>query len=495
MYLLGLDIGSSSVKVSLVDARNSSTVATVQSPDTEMLIHAPHPGWAEQNPEVWWENCCSAVTKLLQQSKVEASGIAAIGISYQMHGLVAVDADGQPVRPAIIWCDSRAVEIGDQAFHELGESFCLEHYLNSPGNFTASKLRWVKNQEPERFATIQKIMLPGDYIAYRMTDEATTTVSGLSEGVLWDFPGNCPAHHLMQHYGFAGNILPDLVPTFGPQGRLTPKAAAALGLPAGIPVTYRAGDQPNNALSLNVLKPGEVAATGGTSGVVYGVVDRLAADPQNRVNSFAHVNHTAQQPRIGVLLCINGAGIQHSWMRRQVAGAGVSYLDMERMAAEVQPGSDGLRILPFGNGAERLFSNQNLGAQVLNLHFNRHGKAHLYRAALEGVAFSFVFGTKVLEEMGLNLSVLRVGNDNLFQSPIFASTISTLLGCRIELLRTTGATGAAIAAGVGIGLWSDAAEGLGRLETVAVHEPQQMLGRPLADAYADWAQRLQTIIA
>lgn len=495
MYLLGLDIGSSSVKVSLVDARNSSTVATVQSPDTEMLIHAPHPGWAEQNPEVWWENCCSAVTKLLQQSKVEASGIAAIGISYQMHGLVAVDADGQPVRPAIIWCDSRAVEIGDQAFHELGESFCLEHYLNSPGNFTASKLRWVKNQEPERFATIQKIMLPGDYIAYRMTDEATTTVSGLSEGVLWDFPGNCPAHHLMQHYGFAGNILPDLVPTFGPQGRLTPKAAAALGLPAGIPVTYRAGDQPNNALSLNVLKPGEVAATGGTSGVVYGVVDRLAADPQNRVNSFAHVNHTAQQPRIGVLLCINGAGIQHSWMRRQVAGEGVSYLDMERMAAEVQPGSDGLRILPFGNGAERLFSNQNLGAQVLNLHFNRHGKAHLYRAALEGVAFSFVFGTKVLEEMGLNLSVLRVGNDNLFQSPIFASTISTLLGCRIELLRTTGATGAAIAAGVGIGLWSDAAEGLGRLETVAVHEPQQMLGRPLADAYADWAQRLQTIIA
>lgn len=495
MYLLGFDIGSSSVKVSLVDARNSSTVATVQSPDTEMLIHAPQPGWAEQNPEVWWENCCSAVTKLLQQSKVEASGIAAIGISYQMHGLVAVDADGQPVRPAIIWCDSRAVEIGDQAFRELGESFCLEHYLNSPGNFTASKLRWVKNQEPERFATIQKIMLPGDYIAYRMTDEATTTVSGLSEAVLWDFLGNCSAHHLMQHYGFAENILPDLVPTFGPQGRLTPKAAAALGLPAGIPVTYRAGDQPNNALSLNVLKPGEVATTGGTSGVVYGVVDRLAADPQNRVNSFAHVNHTAQQPRIGVLLCINGAGILHSWMRRQVAGEGVSYPDMERMAAEVRPGSDDLRILPFGNGAERLFSNQNLGAQVLNLHFNRHGKAHLYRAALEGVAFSFVFGTKVLEEMGLNLNVLRVGNDNLFQSPIFASTISTLLGCRIELLRTTGATGAAIAAGVGIGLWPDAAEGLGRLETVAVHEPQQMLGRPLADAYADWAQRLQTIIA
>ncbi len=491
MYLLGFDIGSSSVKVSLVDARTSATVATVHSPETEMQIMAPQPGWAEQNPEMWWENCCLALQKLLDQSNVDTSAIAAIGISYQMHGLVAVDAQGKPVRPSIIWCDSRAVEIGDTAFRDLGESYCLEHYLNSPGNFTASKLKWVRENEPEQFAKIHKIMLPGDYIALRMTGEATTTVSGLSEGILWDFKGNSPAHHLLDYYGLPENLLSDIVPTFGQQGKLTASAAAELGLAAGTPVTYRAGDQPNNALSLNVLQPGEVAATGGTSGVVYGVVDKLVFDRQNRVNSFAHVNHSAEKPRVGVLLCINGAGIQYSWVRRQMAGDGISYSDMERMAAEVPAGSDGLRIIPFGNGAERMLANQNMGAQVHNLHFNRHGKAHFYRAALEGVAFSFVYGMKVLQELGLNVSVLRVGNDNLFQSAIFSSTISNLLDCRIELLRTTGATGAAIAAGVGIGLWSEASEGLGALEAAGVYEPAQGLGGQFADVYEDWAARLE----
>lgn len=491
MYLLGFDIGSSSVKVSLVNARTSATVGTVSLPETEMDIMAPQPGWAEQDPGIWWKNCCLATQKLLAQSTVAPADIAAIGISYQMHGLVAVGADSKPVRPSIIWCDSRAVETGNRAFQDLGEAFCLEHYLNSPGNFTASKLKWVKENEPEVFSNIHKIMLPGDYIAYRMTGEACTTVSGLSEGILWDFKENRPAQHLLDHYGLAENLLSDIVPTFGQQGKLTATAAAELGLSAGTPVTYRAGDQPNNALSLNVLKPGEVAATGGTSGVVYGVVDRLVFDSENRVNSFAHVNHTAEKPRIGVLLCINGAGIQYSWVRRQMAGDGISYPDMERMAAEVPAGSDGLRIIPFGNGAERMLSNQNMGAQVLNLHFNRHGKAHFYRAALEGVAFSFVYGMKVLQELGLNVSVLRVGNDNLFQSAIFSSTISNLLGCRIELLRTTGATGAAIAAGVGIGAWGEASEGLGALEKAGVYEPEQGMSGPFGEMYADWAARLE----
>ncbi len=494
MYLLGFDIGSSSIKVSLVDARNSATVATVYSPETEMSIAAVQPGWAEQDPDMWWKNCCLAVKKLLRQlpqsSSIDRSAIAAIGISYQMHGLVAVDAEGKPVRPSIIWCDSRAVEIGDRAFRDLGESYCLEDCLNSPGNFTASKLKWVKENEPEVFAKIHKIMLPGDYIAFRMTGEATTTVSGLSEGAMWDFKENSPAHRLLDYYGLPENLLPDIVPTFGQHGKLTAAAAAELGLPAGIPVTYRAGDQPNNALSINVLNPGEVAATGGTSGVVYGVVDQLVFDRQSRINSFAHVNHTPEKPRIGTLLCINGAGIQYSWLRRQMAGDDTSYADMERKAAEVPAGSDGLRIIPFGNGSERLFGNQNLGAQVHNLHFNRHGKAHFYRAALEGVAFSFVYGMKVLHELGLNLNVLRVGNDNLFQSAIFSSTISNLLGCRIEMLRTTGATGAAIAAGVGIGLWSEAGEGLGALETAGVYEPAQGLKGQCTEVYEDWAARL-----
>ncbi len=491
MYLLGFDIGSSSVKVSLVDARHSVAIATVQSPNTEMEIMAPHLGWAEQNPSVWWQHCCLAVKKLLGQTNINTSEIGAIGISYQMHGLVAVDSGGQVIRPAIIWCDSRAVEIGDKAFRDLGESYCLEHCLNSPGNFTASKMKWVKENEAEKFSKIHKLMLPGDYLAYRMTGEMTTTVSGLSEGILWDFKENKIADRLLKYYGLSEDLIPDIVPTFGHHGKLTQIAAEALGLSEGTPVTYRAGDQPNNALSLKALQPGEVAATGGTSGVVYGVVDKLVFDRQNRVNSFAHVNHTAAKPRIGVLLCINGAGIQYSWVRRQVAGHGVSYPDMERMASEIPTGSDGLRIIPFGNGSERLLGNENMGAQILNLNFNRHGKAHFYRAALEGVAFSFVYGMKVLQDLGLNVSVLRVGNDNLFQSAIFSTTISNLLGCKIELLKTTGSTGAAIAAGVGIGLWSKVGEGLGALNTAGVYEPGSSVNGKYTDMYEDWVTRLE----
>jgi xylulokinase len=490
VYLLGFDIGSSSVKVSLVDARTSVVVGTTHSPETEMEITALQTGWAEQHPDIWWTNCCLAVKKILRKTKVKKSEIAAIGISYQMHGLVAVDKTGKPVRPSIIWCDSRAVEIGNKAFRDLGEITCLQHYLNSPGNFTASKLKWVKDNETTLFDTIKNIFLPGDYIAFRMTGEANTTISGLSEGILWDFKGNCPAKVLMDYYGISKSLIPNIVPTFGEQGKLSKTAAAELGLSAGTPVTYRAGDQPNNALSLNVLQPGEVAATGGTSGVVYGVVDKLVFDEKNRINSFAHVNHTVEKPRIGVLLCINGAGIQYSWVRKNLALETTSYNDMEKMSNKIPVGSDGLRIIPFGNGSERMLGNENMGAQVHNLQFNRHGKAHFYRAALEGIAFSFVYGMKVLQELGLNVSVLRVGNDNLFQSAIFSATISNLLGCQIELIKTTGATGAAIASGVGIGLWKEASEGLGALESVGKYEPDISVKGLYTDQYGDWERRL-----
>ncbi|MCK6694634.1 MAG: carbohydrate kinase [Thermoanaerobaculia bacterium] len=489
MRLLGLDIGSSSIKAALVDARSGKTLGAVQAPDREMEILAPKPDWAEQDPEVWWQNTVLAVQKLLRQTQTGPGEIAAIGISYQMHGLVALDDLGKAVRPSIIWCDSRAVATGDSAFRALGESYCLTHFLNSPGNFTASKLKWVKDNEPERFARIRYAMLPGDYIAYRLTGVPATTVSGLSEGVMWDFAADDIAHTLLGHYGIDKALIPPLVPAFGLQGRLTETAAGLLGLKTGTPVTYRAGDQPNNALALHVLKPGEVAATGGTSGVVYGVVDKLVADPQNRVNSFAHVNHQPGAPRIGVLLCINGSGIQYSWMRKQVAGDAVTYPEMEQLAATAPPGADGLCILPFGNGAERMLGNRTPGAQIGNLHFNRHGRAHLYRAALEGVAFSFVYGMQVLKTLGLDVSVIRVGNDNLFRSAIFSHTIAQLMNCRIEMLQTTGAVGAAIASGVGIGLWKDAGEGLGALEVERTYEPGTSDGL-CREAYERWVDLL-----
>ena len=493
MYLLGFDIGSSSIKAALVDASTGAVLGTAQAPDTEMEILAPKPGWAEQDPDDWWLQCKQALAKLFRQTGADASKVAAIGISYQMHGLVTIDREGKSLRPAIIWCDSRAVSIGDAAFREIGEDYCLQHYLNGPGNFTASKLKWVRDEQPELYEKIHRAMLPGDYIAFKLTGEALTTISGLSEGILWDFQSHSPASRLLEHYGIEAEKLAPLAPSFGDQGRVSAEAAKETGLPAGIPVTYRAGDQPNNALSLNVLEPGELAATAGTSGVIYGVIDRLAGDAQNRVNSFAHVNHQRETPRIGVLLCINGTGIQYRWLKQQVAAAGQDYPDLEQAAATVQPGSEGLQMIPFGNGAERMLGNRQVGAHILNLDFNRHKQAHLYRAGLEGIAFSFAYGADILKSLGLNLSVLRVGNDNLFQSAIFAQTVAQLLHCRIEVLRTTGAVGAAVASGVGIGVWDSPRVGLGGLAQVCVYEPVEM-PESLLGVYNAWNQALKSML-
>lgn len=489
MLLLGYDVGSSSIKASIVDASTGATVGVAQHPEQELGMISHQAGWAEQDPATWWDCICKATQKLLAQTGAAPEDVGAIGIAYQMHGLVAVDKQQQALRPSIIWCDSRAVAIGDKAFDAIGAEKSLSHLLNSPGNFTASKLKWVKDNEPEIYDKIAHIMLPGDYIAMKLTGEVNTTISGLSEGILWDFQENDVAQIVLDQYGIDRSLIPDIMPTTSIQGKLSAAAAAETGLKAGIPVSYRAGDQPNNALALNVFEPGEVAGTGGTSGVIYAVVDKPVYDPHSRVNGFAHVNYTKEKPRIGILLCINGAGIQYSWLKHQMVDAKLSYTDMETEAAAIPIGSDGISILPFGNGAERMLRNQDLGAHIDHLQFNRHSQAHLIRAALEGVAFSFVYGVDIIKEMGLNMDVMRVGNDNMFQSRVFAETIATLLGSRIEVMETTGATGAARAAGVAVGAFSSLQEGLGQLKLAQVYEPGSHL-QAYQDAYGKWKKSL-----
>ncbi len=493
MYLIGYDIGSSSIKTALVDAQSGLQLAVVQSPEAEMGMLAPQPGWAEQHPEDWWDNVCLATRKLLGLTGVKPEMIKAVGIAYQMHGLVLVDENQQVLRPSIIWCDSRAIAIGEAARAAIGQEQCFRQMLNTPGNFTASKLKWVKDNEPDVYRRIHKILLPGDYIAMRLTGEIRTTPSGLSEGILWDFENHAPAKLALEHFGFDMDLLPEAVPTFSHQGKVSAAAAEATGLPAGIEVSYRAGDQPNNALSLNVLEAGEVAATGGTSGVVYGVAGRPLYDPESRVNAFAHVNHSAEKPSIGILLCINGAGIQYRWARQHLGQDGISYAGMERLAASVPPGADGLCILPFGNGAERMLGNKAPGAQVSNLQFNRHGRAHFFRAALEGIAFSFVYGMNILKEMGLGVEFIRVGNDNLFQSSVFSTTISNLMGSRIEVIETTGAVGAARAAGVAVGLYASAREAMQGNKVVQRYEPAEP-GGDYEEAYGRWLNSLEQLL-
>ena len=488
MYLLGYDIGSSSVKASLVDAQSGKCVASAFYPKSEAAIIAVKPGWAEQEPASWWENLKLATADIMASSAVCPEDIKAIGISYQMHGLVCVDKDKNPLRPSIIWCDSRAVPYGQKAFDALGHEQCLSHLLNSPGNFTASKLAWVKENEPELYSKIYKIMLPGDFIAMKLTGEICTTISGLSEGMMWDFSESRTAKMLLDHYGIDESLIPEIRPTFAEQGRVSAAAAAELGLAEGIPVTYRAGDQPNNALSLNVFNPGEIASTAGTSGVVYGVLGEVNYDPKSRVNTFAHVNHTPEQTRLGVLLCINGTGILNSWMKRNVAPEGISYAEMNDLAATAPIGSAGVSILPFGNGAERMLENREVGSSVHGVNFNVHSKAHLLRAAQEGIVFSFKYGIEVMEQMGMNVNKIHAGHANMFLSPIFRDTLAGVTGAVIDLYDTDGSVGAAKGAGIGAGIYKDNSEAFATLEKLAVIEPARQ--DEYTQAYELWKSRM-----
>ena len=489
-YLLGFDVGSSSVKASLVNADNGKCVATAFYPEKEAPIMAVKAGWAEQEPESWWEYAKLALKKIMSDAGATADEVKAIGISYQMHGLVCVDKNLKALRPSIIWCDSRAVPYGEKAFKELGAEQCLSHLLNSPGNFTAAKLAWVKENEPELYNNIYKVMLPGDYLAMRLSGTANTTVSGLSEGMFWDFKENRPAQFLLDYYGFDGSLIADIVPTFGLQGEVSAEAAAELGLKAGTPITYRGGDQPNNALSLNVLNPGEIAATAGTSGVVYGVLGDVNYDPKSRVNTFAHVNHTAEQTRLGVLLCINGTGILNAWVHRNIT-PDISYAEMNDLAATVPIGSEGVTIVPFGNGAERVLENQEIGCSVNGLNFNRHNKAHLVRAAQEGIVFSFCYGMEIMQQMGMDIQKIHAGKANMFLSPLFRNTLAGVSGATIELYDTDGSVGAAKGAGIGAGIYKNSTEAFSTLEKLEVIAPDTQNAEAYKQAYAAWKETLE----
>ena len=491
MYLLGYDIGSSSVKACIVEAETGKCVASTFFPKSEAPIISKQSGWAEQNPEDWWQYLKSATAEVLATSHIDSTDIRAIGISYQMHGLVCVDSDQQVVRPAIIWCDSRAVPYGEKAFRELGEEFCLEHMLNSPGNFTAMKLAWVKEHEPENYARIHKFMLPGDYIAMRLSGNICTTASGLSEGILWDFKNDGIATDLLNHFGIDSSLVADIMPTFAEQGRVSAAAARELGLHEGTPITYRAGDQPNNALSLNVFEPGEIASTAGTSGVVYGVNGNVDYDKKSRVNTFAHVNHTARNPRTGVLLCINGTGILNSWTKRNFMANGISYAQMNDLAAQSPIGSCGISILPFGNGAERVLENRETGCSIHGINFNNHSIANVARAVQEGIVFSFKYGIEIMEQMGMDVKKIHAGNANMFLSPIFRNTLAGVTGATIELFDTDGSVGAAKGAGIGAGIYRDNKEAFASLERLEIIEPAADNASKYAEAYSLWKNRLE----
>ena len=495
MYLLGYDIGTSSIKATLMNAESGEIAATAISPETEMEIISIKPGWAEQHPEVWWENTKKATTQIISKSKVYSNDIKAIGISYQMHGLVVVDKSLAVIRPSIIWCDSRAVDTGERAFEEIGHERCLKHFLNSPGNFTASKLKWIKENEPTIYSKINKAMLPGDYIAMRMSGEIKTTPSGLSEGIMWDYIEQKLANIILEYYGISNDLIPEVVPTFSIQGELTKKAANELELEPGIKISYRAGDQPNNALSLNVLNPGEIAATAGTSGVVYGVTDKANYDLKSRVNTFVHVTHTTDSPRYGVLLCINGTGILNSWLKHNIISidkTAATYERMNELASKVPVGSEGLVIIPYGNGAERTLENKDIGASINGLNFNMHERGHFLRAAQEGIVFALNYGLEITRNMGVDISTIRAGHANMFLSPIFREAFATVSQAVVELYNTDGSQGAARGAGIGAGIYKNPQDAFIGLKTTEVIEPKYEMLPIYKNAYEKWVKILES---
>lgn len=487
MLLLGIDVGTSSIKVSVVDGDTQKCIASTHYPETEAEIISLHTGWAEQSPDKWWEDFKQALNKVNSSGKYDPQDIGAVGISYQMHGLVLLDKDGKVLRNSIIWCDSRAVPYGEKAFKNIGQSECLVSLLNSPGNFTAAKLAWVKENEPETYKKIYKIMLPGDFIAQRMTGTITTSASSLSEGIFWNFQSGNISEEVMNEFGFDKNIIPDVQDVFSEHGKLFSAVAKELSLKPGIPVTYKAGDQPNNALALNVLEPGEVAATAGTSGVIYGVSDQLTFDPQSRVNSFAHVNHTGKENRIGVLLCINGTGILNKWIRT-ITGGNISYAQMNEQAAGINAGSDGVIILPFGNGAERMLNNKMIGSHIQGIDFNKHTSAHLYRAAQEGIAFAFRYGLDIMRENGMNPQLIRAGKANMFLSDVFRNAFVNATGVPVELYESDGSVGAALGAGIGVGFFKRSSEAFHKREVLDTIIPDK------ADLYNELYQRWKAIL-
>ncbi|MDH5597810.1 MAG: FGGY family carbohydrate kinase [Cyclobacteriaceae bacterium] len=493
MLLLGIDLGSSSIKGSVIDGTTGITLARSQFPETEMKIISTNSEWAEQDPELWWEYVQIVIKNLTQKLGKKSIEIGAIGISYQMHGLVMVDSAQKVIHNSIIWCDSRSVNIGDKAFKSIGEDYCLNNLLNSPGNFTASKLRWVQENLPQVYARIDKIMLPGDFISLKLTGTLSTTITGMSEGIFWNFKEKGIDKEVLINYNITDTIIPEFHNSFAIHGTLLKEVARDLGLKENIPVSYKAGDQPNNALSLNVLNPGEIAATAGTSGVIYGVSERIQYDPKSRINTFAHVNHSDSLTRLGILLCINGTGILNSWLHKNISG-GKSYEDMNQLASNSPVGSKGLLTFPFGNGSERILEGKNIEGIFKNINYNIHSASDLLRSSQEGIVFSLIYGLKIMKETGISPSAIRAGYSNMFLSPVFTETLVNTSQIPVELYDTDGSIGAARGAGIGTGWYTSPDEAFQSLKKILHKDPEIPFKEEFQSAYQKWEDELTTIL-
>jgi xylulokinase len=431
----------------LVD-ENGSVVATATSPHT---LQTPKPLWSEQDPREWWQASSAAIRSVLQQSGLDGESVAAVGLTGQMHGLVLLDGQGQVLRPAILWNDQRTQTQCDEIHRRLGRA----RFIQITGNvaltgFTAPKILWVQQNEPELYAQAQHVLLPKDFIRYKLTGEFAMDKADGAGTVLFDLKQRTWSAEVLAALGIPAGWMP---PTFeGPQftGVVNSEAAAATGLKAGTPVAAGGGDQAAQAVGVGAVEPGVVALTVGTSGVVFATTPSALVEPEGRLHAFCHAV-PGMWHFMGVMLSAAGS---LQWYRDTLA-PGKSFDDLLREAGPVPAGSEGLQFLPYLSGERTPHPDPLARAAWVGLTL-RHGRGHMTRALLEGVSFGLKDIFNLIQNAGLGaISQVRASGGGT-KGALWRQILASVLEAELVTVNTSegAAFGAALLAGVGAGAWA-----------------------------------------
>jgi xylulokinase len=450
-YFLGIDIGTGGTRALVID---ESGKVISSSAEEHRPFASPHIGWAEQDPADWWRACGLATRKVLTQSGICSEQIACVGFSGQMHGAVLLDSQGQVVRPALIWCDVRTQKQADELTATIGAERLRQLTCNPAlPNFTLTKCLWVRENEPENWGRVRSLMLPKDYVRYRLTGERATDLADASGTLLLDVAHRRWSQEILDFVQMDSALLPALYESPEICGRVSEAGAAATGLLSGTPVVAGAGDQAAGAIGIGVVSPGAVSATIGTSGVVLAATNLPALDPEGRVHSFCH----GLANRWLVMGVTQAAGLSLRWFRDQfgaINGHTDSYEDLTRMAAKVPAGSDGLLWAPYLMGERTPYLDATARGMLVGLTAS-HTRAHVVRAILEGVAFSLRDTFTIFDQIDVPVKSIRLGGGGA-RSALWRQIQADVYGHAVETVAVEegAAYGAAILAGVGAKVWS-----------------------------------------
>lgn len=482
-YLMGIDLGTSSVKT-IVMRHNGQQMALSQC---DYSFSTPRPGWAEQDPESWWGATTKTIQEALTLAGILPSELAGIGFSGQMHGLVPLDSNCRPLRPAILWCDQRTVDEVRQierkiGLHRLGELTCNRI---STG-FQTATLLWLKKHEPSTYEQITTVLTPKDYIRFRLTGELSTDVTDAAGTLAFDVRCGSWSWALLSELGLRTDYYPSVHLPHSPAGQVLQSAAACTGLKSGTAVYHGGADQVMQAIGNGIVLPGQVSATIGTGGQIFAPLDRPWYDQKLRTHTFNHFDGQSWY-LMGASLC---AGLALRWLRNQVLG-GQSYRELDRMAASVPAGSDGLFFLPYLAGERTPHMDAEARAMFAGLTL-RHGQAHLVRATMEGVAYTMCDGLDILRDSGQAVRQI-IASGGGAQSPLWMQILSDVFQVEIKLSKMAeqAAVGAAMTAGVGCGLYPDYQTAF--QEVVRWHDGMYVPDEKRANGYAQGHQIFQEL--